>query len=367
MSATDRPEGADATTVRETAARLRESGLCHLLVRADGDALAAATLLAGACDDAGIPYHMGVVRTREELRDRVDASEVEPFLVGASAPDSRSVTGSPVSRRAYEIATELGGTPDPVIALAGVVAAGFQPAEASPDLLDRADATPAPGVAIPTDDPIDGLAHSTLAHADFSGDRERVKRELDGMDDPGDVASLLALAAAGPDEATERAAGAIERSIRPYRIPGPFETLGGYADVLSAVARRSPGLGIALLLTGEGQEPALSAWRERALRVHPELRSIEPARYSGLAVARVDGPVEPIARLFRDFRSPEPVALALSEGEAAIASVEEPVGPALETAVESVGGTGLGHGRTGYARFDPGNEEALVDALREAV
>ncbi|MFB6160835.1 MAG: exonuclease RecJ, partial [Haloferacaceae archaeon] len=109
---------------------------------------------------------------------------------------------------------------------------------------------------------------------------------------------------------------------------GPFATLGGYADVLDAVAREAPGVGVALALGGRGdvdpREAALEAWRRHATAVHGHLRAATTARYDGAYVARVEtatlGRLVTAAGLLRDFRSPEPVALAVADGGAAAAA-----------------------------------------------
>ena len=372
MNATDRPESGGTPGDGGIATTVREARLCQLLPRADGDAVAAAAILAGACDAADTPYHVSAIRTREGLRSRLASADpdADAVVIGARAPEQPALSGSSASREAHEVASALGVSPDPALALAGVVAAGADPADATPGLLERADAEPVAGVAIPTDDAADGLAHTTLAHAAVSGKRERVVEELDGLGadpDPRDVASLLALAVAGSDGATARSATAVERAIHPYRIPGPFRTVGGYADVLSALARRAPGLALALAMTGEGREAALSAWRERAVRTHDAVRSAETARYDGLTVARIDGPVAPTARLLRDFRSPEPGVLAVGDGEAAIATVSTGAGDAIEAAAEAAGDSGLGREDRGYARFEPERTDAFVDAARGAL
>jgi len=369
MNATDRPEQRATPGDAGVAATIEEADLCRLVATARGDAVAAATMLATGCDAVGVPYHVCTVRTREELRSRIAAADpdADTVVVGADVPDTPAVTDAPLGRRANAIAADLGGDPDASLALAGVVAAGFDPADVTPEILNRADADPTPGVAVPTDDLADGLAHTTLVHADFSGERQRVESELDELGappGPRDVASLLALATAGPAGASTRSATAIERAIRPYRISGPFPTVGGYADVLSALTRRSPGLAIALAMTGEGRDAALSAWRERAIRTHEAVRSADAERYDGLLLARIDGPVAPVARLLRDVRSPEPVVLAVGGGEAAIAAVTQDVARVIETAADAVGGSGLGHGRRGYARFDADATDAFVDAVR---
>jgi hypothetical protein len=372
MTATDRPGGATGADDGGIAATIREARLCQLLPAPDGDAVATAALLAAGSDAADTPYHVSAVRTREELRSRLSSADpgAETVVIGPEAPEVTALSGAPASKRAFGIASRLGASPDPALALAGVVAAERDPADATPELLEAADAEPVAGVAIPTGDTADGLAHTTLVHADFSGDRERTADELADLGpdpDPRRVASLLALASAGADGASSRSAEAVERAIRPYRIEGPFPTVGGYADILSGLARRSPGLALALAMTGEGREAALAAWRERAVRTHGAVRSTETARYDGLVVARVDAPVVPTARLIRDFRSPEPAALAVGEREAALAATGDGAGRTVEAAAEAAGGSGLGREHRGYARFDPGKTDAFVDAVRGAL
>lgn len=371
MAVTDRDQAGRTLERGDIAAAIREADLCHLLARADGDAIAAAATLACACEATATPYQVSAVRTRADLGSRLDSADPDaaPIVVGATAPQGLSLSQAPVSRDAHAIARELDAAPDPETVLAGIVAGGRDPAETVPEFLDSAGVEPSTGVAVPTEDLVDGLVHSTLAHADFSGDPGAAADQLAALGEESDsshVASVLALAAAGPEAANDRAATTIERAVRSYR-GSRFETIGGYADVLGAVARSSPGLGVALAMSGEGQDAALSTWRECSRAAHDAVRSADCVRYDGLFVARVDGPVEPVARLLRDFRSPEPVVLAAGNGEVGIAAVAGPVDESIEAAAEAVGGSGLGRGRRGYARFDPGTTEAFVEALREAL
>ena len=54
MTETDR-QGGRVALDGGIATAIREADLCHLLVRADGDAVAAAPMLAAGCDAAGTP------------------------------------------------------------------------------------------------------------------------------------------------------------------------------------------------------------------------------------------------------------------------------------------------------------------------
>ncbi len=169
-----------------------------------------------------------------------------------------------------------------------------------------------------------------------------------------------------PERPTQRAATAVERALRPYRTDGPFATLGGYADVLDALAERAPGVAVALVVGSNSREAALEHWRDHGRASHAAVREATTARYSGVLVARTDGPLASVARLLRDFRSPEPTVLAVSEGTAATAATDEPVRTALQTAAEAAGGSALARDTRGTASFDPDRTERFVEAFREA-
>lgn len=381
MATTDRPATGSADLASDAAAALADAELAHLIAVADGDCLAAAGLLAAACRTGGVPYQVSVVRTADAVVERIGGTDgaVTPVVVGAGAEGAVPFDpDGPVSPLGYDVAVELGATPDPVTALAGAVAAGAVPSRTRPALLETAGLDRGPGVAIPTNDLVDGLAHSGLVHATFSGDRDAAREaladiDLDGTDvadlteaDARRAGSLVALDAAGVPAANGRAAIAVERALRPYRTDGPFDTLGGYADVLDALAERAPGLGVALVVGSNGRETALEHWHDHGRAVHSAVREASTARYSGVLVARTDGPLSSVARLLRDFRSPEPVVLTVAEGAAAAASTHEPVTETLATAAEAVDGSALARDTRGTASFDPDRTERFVEAFREA-
>ncbi|WP_435115840.1 exonuclease RecJ [Halolamina sp. C58] len=346
----------------------------------DGDSLAAAGLLARACAGTDTPFQF-------RLDDAPDTENGVTVTVGPTAVDGDATLDRPASPTAFELARRLGTDPDPVLALAGTIAAGetVQSAdtalEAARDaaLIDRQ-----PGLALPTDDVPTGIAASTLLHGPFSGDEEAAAAlvaELDAGagDDAGNgkafdrrLASLVAVDTVTAEGATERAATQVERALRPYVTPdAPFRTLGGYADVLDAVARTAPAAGISLAL-GEGSDDAtdaaLAAWRKYGAAVHDGLRSATTRRHHGvwLLELEADPAVLPaIARLARAFRSPEPVALAVTDGAAAAAG-DSGIDDAVAAATRAVDGTGHGTDTTGWARFDSDTEQ-FTDAFREAL
>jgi len=374
-----------APDASDVAGTLREAAFVRLLARADGDCLAAAGLLARALAERGVPYQLRVGRFGETLADGDSDDGPDDATVGVgldpSADAHLPAEAAPASRIAFDAASDLGASPDPVLALAGVLACDRSVAGGTTRLRDAARESGVerrPGVGVPTDDLADGLAHSTLAHADYSGDAGAAQATLAELGLPAEldesarrtVASEFALAVTGAPEATPRAAEAVERALRPHALAdGPFSTVEGYADVLAAVARERPGTAAALALGHGARADALDAWREHAEAAHAALREATTGRYDGLFAARTESaPVETVARLVRDFRSPEPVALVVTDEAAAAAATDDrAIGDSMADAAAAVGGAGGGTARRGYARFDPETDaKAFLTAFREA-
>ncbi|SFL08355.1 hypothetical protein SAMN04487950_2355 [Halogranum rubrum] len=386
---------AEDAPAADIAAALREAPFVRVVARADGDSLAASGILADACRSADIPFH---VRTAPNPTPDPDADGLS-FVVGLTGGDvALAGTSRPASVTAFEVARELGVEADPILGLAGVVAAESTiGVDGSGTMLDAAERRGTverrPGLAVPTADISDGIAHTTLVHTPSSGEVERVRAMLAELDLPAELdeaahrrlASLVAIDATTGDDATPRAAETVERALRPYATPeATFETVGGYADVLDAVAREQPGTGVALAL-GHGnvaRAAALDAWRAHAVATHRLLREATTGRYEGVFVARVDADEESatalptIARLLRDFRSPEPVALVVTDGDspvdemrAAAASVDDSaLGTAMAEAAESFDGTGYGTDTRAEARVDGDTDTTeFITAVREAL
>jgi len=387
------PPGTESA--RDHASRLHEAAFVRIVTRADADGLAAAGTLARVLSATDVPFQASAARTvagrRRRLEDaRSTATEGDAIALIGDADGGAGIRidgpGRPASVAAWTVAREIGepGTiPDPTLALAGAVAGGANPTvaddPAGPVLsaaTDRGLVERRPGVGIPTEDPVDGLAHSTLVHAPFSGDPAAVAEELGDVaggtptDEAGHrrLASAVALSAVGADEASERGATTVERALRPHALEsGPVATVEGYADLLAAVAREEPGTGLALVLGHGAVDPALSAWRERGRAAHRGVRAATTARYDGLLAARLeDGPVETVARLLWAYRSPEPVVLVVSDAEAAAVGNGDEAEAALAAAVETVGGEyDAGDGRA-YARVED-DSAATIAAFREAL
>ncbi|MFD1587289.1 hypothetical protein ACFR9U_09855 [Halorientalis brevis] len=389
MSTADRPAGS-AATASDVAAACRDADFVRLVAAADGDALAATGVLARALDATDRPFQASVVEPAADTARETEADVTITIGLAPAAGDCALPHGQqPVSELANAAASELAGNGDPVLALAGATTA---PATPSGDLFEGAAAAGAarrPGVAVPTDDVADGLVHSTLVHAPFSGDADRAREMLsavgasDATDDVDEethrrIASLVAVHTVKPEAATARGAELVERALRPHAIDGPFATVEGYGDVLDAIAREQPGTGVALALGHDARESALAAWRTHGERAHRALRSATTHRYDGLFVARGDTddldvsdgsevPVGTIARLLGDFRSPEPVALFVTDGCAAVTATDDrDVTATMEQAAATVDGHAAATSHGAQARFDA-DTAAFITAFREAL
>lgn len=353
--------GHSEDTPDRAAAALADAEFVRLVATADGDSLAAAGLLARGLDAVGVPYQASLAAVPEPSATDADCT----VAVGHPTGDV-ALRNAPLAVEAVSILEELApGTVDPELALAGAVCAGTEP---SGRLLERADLERRPGVAIPTDDRTDGLVGSTLVHASFSGDAGAAEAALSELGDSTgrELASFVALSTV--EDAPPRAAEAIERVIHPYATDR-FGTLGGFADVLDGVARVQPGTGLALALGHDVERAARTAWHARGKQAHTALRTAETGRYEGLYVMRVDGATPAVlgtvARLAFWYRSPEPVALAVTEGAAAAvgeADVEAP----LSEAAAALDGRASARDKAGTATFE-GTPDDFTATFRRAV
>ncbi len=390
MATTGRPD-APVAPADEVATACREAGLVTLVGATSGESLAALGLLGRAFADAGVPFKARLVAPGSADTGATDAD----LTVAVARPDlatdhaiEASADASLIGRAA-DVAAEFGSS-EPALALAGALAGGVEPPSRVRENADAAGIDRRPGVAGPTADTSDALAHSTLVHAPFSGDREAAEAALADLelgaevtdDDGRRVASLVALAVAEREDCPPQATHALERALHPA-VGGPFETIGGYADVLDALARQAPGLGIAVALGRGDRDGALTAWRQHARDVHDAVADAELARHDGLAVATVAGDsapaLESVARLLRDYRSPEPTVLLRGPTAIVVATVDEDVDAAavLTDAVASDesddassgnddGATVVGDAALATVAISD-NQEAAVEAVRRAL
>ncbi|GGM66723.1 hypothetical protein J2752_000135 [Halarchaeum rubridurum] len=365
MSTTGRPESsADAATLAE---RCREAAFVRLVARPDGDAVAAAGLLARACAATRTPYQVSVATTRGAASDRLLAGAADDATLALGfegTPADATLTGDTLSPAAFDAARELHDS-EPSLALAGVRATGAVPPEELAEAFERR-----PGVGLPVADLADGLAHATLLHADWSGDDRQAGALLAELALPAELdddarrrlASRVALDAT--ENAAPRAVGALDGVLRPHVTPdGPFETAEGYADVLDCLAAREPGLAAALALGVADRPTALDAWREHASATHAALRTADPARYSGLVACEADAPAWPLARLVRDTRADEPAALVVGDDGAVLATT--PDGPDARGTLAAALDDDAVAGASTHARTDESDAETVIDAVRE--
>ncbi|GAA0511345.1 hypothetical protein SAMN04488066_10411 [Halorubrum aquaticum] len=368
---------------------LADAPFVRLVATDDGDALAAAGTLARALRERAVPFQVRVAR--DPVPD-ADGDDVAVVLGADRGPHAVPGSGRPASTTAFAVARELGVEPDPAVPLAGVVAAGSVPGtDGSGDALEAAEhagtVSRRPGVAVPTADLADGIAASTLVRTPYSGDVEATRAVLAELGLPADLeeadhrrlASRVAVDAVADEDASTRSASAVERALRPYALGAaatPFETVGGYADVLEALAREEPGTGVALALATDPSDglrtAAVDAWRSHGTAAHRAIDAATTGRYDGCLVARVDAPestLPTVARLVRDFRSPESVAIVLDESSgtlAAAATGDHGIGDACRSAAREAGGDGWGDGTRGGIAVDGDPTDALA-ALRGAL
>lgn len=418
-SRTNATAAPDADAAGAVASAIAAAPFVRLFGHADGDALAACGLLAVALRDRGIPFrvHVSADPTGDAVAAKTtgsDDSEADEIDDNADADSRTVVVGrgqrgptdlavpahgdhQPASVAAAAISRDLGVDPDPVLALAGGIAAGEIPGGAgSDDLLAAAESADLvarrPGVAVPTADLATDLAHSTQLDAPFSGNVDAARDLLADLgvpidsDDPLDeetrtqLASAVAVATATADSAGPQAADSVEAALRPSATPtAPFATLGGYADVVSVLAREAPGVAVSLAVGTPGAvSEAVDIWRDHTAAAHAALDSPVSGRYEGVYVLRVetDRPsvLPTVARLTSEFRSPEPVALVVNEAvdgsrQAALASIE-PRGLADATATvahEFDGDTGGTPTQATLTVDDGVDDGELIAAVREAL
>ncbi|AHF99081.1 hypothetical protein HALLA_09730 [Halostagnicola larsenii XH-48] len=404
-----------STDAATATADLESASFVRLVTRPAGDAFAACGVVVDALAERGIPYQVSAVRTvgerttlAEESQDRGPADRT--LVIGAVDGDATRLDSAdrPATLEACDLVRELGSTPSPILALAGIAAAGVDPGAGETEwllteALEQKLLEQRPGVAVPTADPIDGLAHSTRVRVPWSGDLEATRDAVsdlvpaEGIDAETaaleteihrKIGSLVAIDAVSAPNAVDSASHAVTRVLRPYartdcsadspetprqtRTDPAFETIGGYADVLEATARVEPGTGIALAIGHDAREPALDAWRDHGRAAHDALESGSTGRYDGAFVVDVDdGPVETVARLAVAYRSPEPVVLAIADGEAGIATRDDrALGSTLEAIARDLDDEEIGCGydvgrRRGYLTYDSDvDDSTIITAVR---
>lgn len=366
MASTDDTDGGggDAASV---AAALRSASFVRIVAHADATGAATAGVLANAAAATGVPFRVSLARTAEAATGRVAAGEATAVTVGVGGPATATIQGPRAPATAAEAARAVGHAPDPTPVLAGLVGAGLDPEGTA--AFEAADVERHPGLGIPTENRADGLAHTTLVHGPFSGDPAAAEELLPDGDDPdsrrhgGSVVALEASTAA----TGQRGVAALGRALNPLAPGTPFATVAGYADVLGATAREAPGTAVALAVGADVRESALGTWRDHALRVHRAVEEADLEARGDVAVARVESGVWTVARLLRDFRSPAPAALAIGDGEAALAG-RSGTGAlkALSAAAEECAGSAAGGDTRAYAAFD-GPAEDVVAAVRGMV
>jgi len=306
--------------------------------------------------------------SRDPVPDAGD--DAVAVTIGADrGPHAIPGLGRPASTDAFAIARARGVGVDPIRSspLAGVVAAGSVPGtDGSGDALEAAEHTDRvrrrPGVALPTVDLADGLAASMLVRTSYSGDSEAARAALADLGLPADLdddahrrlASLVAVVDGGRRgcEHTGRLCGRRARSARTPRSETRHRSRRSAATPTCSTrsparlpVRESRWRSTAIRATSFGPPRSTRGGRTDSPRTARALDDATIGRYDGCLVARValaggdrseeDGDAAPdaaavlptVARLVRDFRSPEPVAVAVDEAAGRLAAAATGGGP----------------------------------------
>jgi len=206
------------------------------------------------------PNDRGAIRARPGLSSGEDDATILVGAANAAETDDfirLAAASRPATLEAVDLVRGMGATPDPVLALAGVVAGGANPvpARASGSSRPRTNAASSNSDRASRCRPPIRSTDSRTRHASTHRGRaiptQRAKRSrTPPMATPPTSmrtitvrsGSLVALDVVGADGAADAAASSIGRTLRPFATPdGPFATLGGFADVLEALARTEPG------------------------------------------------------------------------------------------------------------------------------
>jgi hypothetical protein len=178
---------------------------------------------------------------------------------------------------------------------------------------------------------------------------------------------LTALATVGRD-APKRAGTAVSSVLHPFD-GGPLETLGGFGDVLRAAAEARPGQGLAVALGRADPTSVLPDWRDHGRRAHAAVADATTTRHDGLLVARcsADAPLGTVARLLLDYRTPEPVVLAMAAETAVARTAADDVAVADAARQAATPVDGRAAGTATRARATVQDTDAFADAFREAL
>lgn len=375
MSTTGRPD-ADSRSPGDIAGQLRDARFVHLVADATGDGVAAVALLAAALDDE-TPYQLSITA----LPERSDRATESTCIIGLGRPVvgadiTLGTSESTASISAHDIAAEFGDV-DGALAIAGAIAGGASYDERLLSLANDYGFERRPGIAVPTADLADGLAHSTLVHTEFSGSAGDARDALGSLGIPEQpdedarrrIASLVATSVAKADPST-RASTAVERFLRPLS-GGPTSTLSGFGDLLDGAARADPWLATRVAFGVADPTELLTPWRDHADRAHATLHDAGTGRYEDLFVLRCgpDAPLETVARLGWAYCSPEPVVLAVAGNQAAARtgpSTSYDVGSVMRDVRGAVGGQADGTAQRARATHSVDETEYLL-AFREAL
>lgn len=355
MATTDGSSGLSGSD--EEASRLATASFVQLRASPSVDGLIAAGLLRDVLETRRIPYKFAVSMAPAESSG--DALTV--WTGTQSIPrDGIHLEAGAATEKAAELMASLGRDPEPERVAIGTVFT-----ETSP----HGFGDPQPGLGLPVEDPRDGLAHSTLVHASYSGDVETVDAVLENANNLEDreIASLVALTSLEDPGLPPMAGEAIQRLLGPTAIEwGPYPTVEGTADVLDVLAETDPGVALALACgQASGSVSVLEQWRSTARDIHESLRNLTLEGPEGLAVLEVDhAAVAVTARLLRAFHDVPRTVVVYTDDRVAAASRtmdDRALADALLEGAETV----MSHGDRRVSGRMTTSPTPIIEALQE--
>lgn len=365
----------EETPVRHSApevdiARIVGADFVSIRARVMPDSLVTAGIIARFCREQGIPFHVKPVRTTGSLRESSDSAGNEHLRL--HVPTEPADTTTPLCYRVHQQITEHGTSLDPYFTLAGILASDYDPADVAPSLLEASAAQDADGIATPTTDWSTGLAASTLHHADYSGDPDATQSALDsfGISTPSEatkreLASFAAVTNVTSSLSTAQSAVGLDRFLEPTTIKHPYQSLGGYSDIIRVLSSPSPGRVISLALPDPAYDAIRSSWQTHATQAHQAIKeaTITSTGHYRRADVQTDHVITP-ARLL-SYHAPESIVFAANQTHIALNTRTPPVPPSFTTAANATDGTTVLTNTTGLAVIPDGYHEEFFTAFTE--
>jgi hypothetical protein len=373
-------------SVEEAAERVASSEFVRIAAHADADGVSSAACLCSALSSLGIGYHFTALEEPSNVAevdadvfcdlgaaylDRIDGAVVidhhppsdadgfDGVLVGTDAPSSSVV--------AHRVASRM-SSGNPVAALVGALGDGvvLDDDDVS-DVVDEAvevGAEHEEGTRLVGENPVEKLAYSTRPFTRLSGDYEKAREFVDGLDED-DFSTAIVLLALTEEEARSEAVAELVGEV--YSLPSGvyLHELSRYVETCAVSGKH--GLALSVCLDPEAHlEEARSVWRTFESNVIEKVRgaSIEEGADDKIAFARTEGGFDTgaVADVLYDWVTGD-VVVVNEDGDASFRAETFDCGRAARESARLVDGEGGGHKSRAGASFDVPRDE-FIEAVR---